>query len=306
MALSHLMDDDVQVSLLSTSGHAGLAVELLEQRFGLTRQYAESVLDQGYGLLTSRLGAAEARDVVPLLSSLGLRVAIQPVEAMPPDEFCDVSVRVIGAKSAPRLIVTLERLMGLSGLTAEAFNGPSGMVLKTLSHARAEWLCNALRQLPGVSAVVSEHQTARYDLFAQSGLTEVEDAELRRYLRLLGCSIGSFGDAVASGLELRVLDRVLARFPNLDLLGVNQVFQRYELLIIGKGSLTLQEFADFLMTRPVAQSIPMRKLQEALPLRVESCLSRAAAKQFLADYSAIGMQTLTRLVWTPNRETENL
>lgn len=305
MSMSQLVDDSVQMSLLSTSGHAGLAIDLLSDRFGLSRPYAESVLEQGYGLLIPRIGAAQARKAVPLLAALGLRVAIQPVEAMPPDEFSDVSIRVIDPKVTSKLIAALGRLMDLTGLTAESFCGPSGLVLTGLSPARAEWLCTALRKLIGVHATVSEHQTALYDLFAQSDLSEKDDAEIRRFLRLLGAATGGFGDAVGTGLERCVLNRILDRFQDIDLVGVNQAFQRHELLIIGKGSLSLSEFADFLMTRPVAQSIPMRKLMESLPLRVEAGLTRTAAKQFLADYSAIGMQAITRLVWAPQRLLEN-
>jgi hypothetical protein len=246
------------------------------------------------------MSRSQAREVMPLLTALGLRVALQPVEALPPDEFCDLSIRVSDIKHAPDLIARLESWMGLTCLEVCSFNTPCGLVLTDLPLPRAEALCRAVSQLPGVHSVMSEHRTARYDLFAQSPLCEQDDADVKRHLRLLGASTGGFGDALGSGLERRVLERVLARFADLDLIGVNQIFQRHELLIVGKGSLTLQEFADFLMTRPAAQWIPMRNLLDALPMRVESCLTRAAAKQFLADYSAIGIEAITRLVWAPN------
>ena len=305
MTLSQLADDDVQLSLLATSGHAGLAAELLTERFGLSPDYANSVLDQGYGLLIARLGRAEARAAMPLLATLGLRVAIQPCDALPPDEVCDVSIRITEAKYAAKLIVTLERLIGVTGLNAAAFCGPEGHVVGSLSPAKAEWLCHALRKLAGVSAAVSEHQTARYDLFAEADLTEPEGTAVRRHLRLLGSSSSGFGDAIGSGLDRRVVERVLAKFPDLGLFAANQAFQRHELLIIGKGTLTQQEFIDFLMTRPIAQTIPARELLRSLPLRVESFLTRSAAKQFLGDYSAIGMQAITRLVRRSEAGTEN-
>lgn len=305
MTMSHLVDDDVQMSLLATSGHADLAIDMLSEQFGLSRQYAETVLEQGYGLLIPRIGSARARRAVSMLASLGLRVAIQPVEAMPPDEFCDLSVRVQDARAVPKLIDLLQRMAGQTDLSVRSFTGPAGLVLSDLSPARAEALCRSVRLISGAHGVVSEHLTARYDLFAQSEVSERDDAEIRRYLRLLGSATGGFGGALGSGLERRVVDKVLAHFQGLDLIGINQAFQRHELLIIGKGSLTVQEFTDFLMTHPVAQSIPMRRLVEALPLRVEACLTRTAAKQFLADYSAIGMEAVTRLVWTPAALAEN-
>jgi hypothetical protein len=296
MAVSQLLDDDVQVSLLATTGPVGLAVELLRDRFGLSEEYVESVLDQGYGLLIGRLGRAEARAALPLMATLGLRVAIQPCEALPPDEFCDVSIRISDPRPAAKLIVTLERLLGLTGLTAADFCGAEGHVIGDLSPAKAEWLCHALRRQTGVTTAVSEHQTALYDLFAEAELTEQESTAVRRHLRLLGASVGGFGDAIGVGLDRRVLDRMLQRFPDLGLFGANQTFQRHALLIIGKGTLSQQEFVDFLMTRPIAGAVPARQLLRALPLRVENFLTRAAAKQFLSDYTAIGMQAVTRLV----------
>ncbi len=305
MPMTQVIEGDVQLSLLAASGHVGLAAEMLSSRFGLSMQYAENVLEQGYGLLIARLCNDEARQAVSLLSAMGLSVMVQPVEAMPPDEHCDVSIRMSDPWIAPKLIVALERLLGLTGLEPASFDGPEGLVVPSLSPARAEWLCAALRLLPHVQAVASDHQTARYDLFAEHELAEPVFGAVRDHLRLLGCAGTGFGDALASGLERRALERVLAQFPNTGLFGVNQAFQRYELLIIGKGSLSVAEFGDFLMTRPAARGIPARLLIRSLPLLVESWLTRRAAQQFLADYSAIGMHAITRLVrgWSLRPET---
>ena len=305
MAMSQLVNEDVQLSLLATTGHPGLAAELLTERFGLSLDYAESVLDRGYGLLVARLAKAQARAALPLLAILGLRVAIQPCESLPPDEFGDVSIRFVEPKNATKLILALARLLGLTGLTAGSFCGPEGHVLAGLSPAKAEWLGHALRKISGVSVVLSEHQSARFDIFSGAELTEQECMAIRRHLRLLDCSIGGFSGAIGSGMDRRAVERVLARFPDLGLFGVNQAFQRHELLIIGKGTLTQQEFIDFLVTRPVAGKVPARQLLNALPLRVEAFLTRSAAKQFLADYSAIGMQAITRLVRRSDANVEN-
>jgi hypothetical protein len=295
MPISQLVDEDVQLSLLATSGHAGLAAELLTQRFGLSMEYASSVLEQGYGLLAARMDRRAARAALPLLVTLGLRVAIQPCEALPPDEVCDLSVRVATAAAVAKAVMTLARLQGVEAAAAD-FAGPEGLVLRGMNMERAEWLCNAMRQLPGVTAALSEQQMARYDLFSEAELTEEEATAVRRHLRILGCDAGAFGDAIGTGMDRRVLKRVLDRFPSIGLFGVNQAFQRHELLIIGKGSLSQTEFVDFLTTRPISQTVPAHKLARSLPLRVESSMTRKAARQFLADYSAIGMQAVTRLV----------
>lgn len=295
MTQSQLIDDHVQVSLIAATGHAGLAAGLLTERFGLSQTHAESVLDKGHGLLIAKLGRLEARAAVPLLAALGLHVVIQPCDALPPDALCDVSIRLSDAKYAPKLINTLARLIGVTDLAPTSFSGAEGYVVGSVAPTRAAWLCAALRKLHGVTAVLSDHRAARYDLFAETELTEQEDAAVRNYLRLLGCCSDCEGDAIGCGLDLRMVERVIDRFGELDLFAANQAFQRYDLVVIGRGSLSRQEFIDFLATRPVAQAIPVQKLMDALPLRVETSLTRAASRQFLADYTAIGMQAITRL-----------
>jgi hypothetical protein len=126
-----------------------------------------------------------------------------------------------------------------------------------------------------------------------------------KHLRLLGSSAGGMGDALGNGLDRKVLDMVLQKFPDLGLFGANQLFQRHELLIIGKGTLSQREFFDYLATRQVAQSVPVEQLMRTLPLRVESFLTRSSASQFLADYTAIGMQAITRLVHRADPSTKN-
>lgn len=296
MTLSHLADEDVQLSLLSAAGHAGLAAALLTNRFGLSPDYAYSIVHKGRGLLISRLDRPTARAALPLLSAAGLLVAIQPCESLPPDEFRDLSVRIADERHARNLIDTLDRLIGLTGLDAKSFGGPEGHVIRFLSPPRADWLGAELRKLNGVSTVTSEHQTALYDLFAQTELTEDARIAVGRYLRLSGCNSGGLSDALGSGLDRGAMARVMERFPGVGLVSANQLFQRHDLLIIGKGSLSQQELVDFLRTRQISQSGPTRNPHRNLPLRVESFLTRKAASQFLADYTAIGMQAVTQLV----------
>lgn len=306
MAILQVADEDVQVSLLATSGFGGLAAGVLADRFGVTLQYAETVLEQGYGLLSPRFGKQAAHAALPLLAALGLLVAIQPVQSMPPDEFCNVSIRLRDPRNAAKLNVALERLLGHTGPIAAAFSGPQGHVVHDLSPARAEWLRHSLREKKGVFCAISEHRTAVYDLFAEPPLSAISHAEVRRQLRLMGCGIGGFGDAIGLGLERRVLDRILAQLPQFGLFGVDRAFQRYELLVTGKGTLSEQEFADFMSSRPVTKSITPRNLMKSLPLTLETWLTRAAARQFMSDYGSIGIQAVTKLVRDTDQTAKNL
>ena len=254
------------------------------------------MLEQGYGVLSPRFGKAQARAAVPLLSALGLRLAIQPVDALPPDGVCDVSIRLRYLRNALKVTLTLERVLGVSGVNAATFDGPQGHIVGSLSPARAERLCVALRPMAGVYCAISEQQTALYDLFTERKLSVTDHAEIKRMLRLMGCGLGGFGDAVGLGLERPVLARLLRAFPGIGLIGIDRAFQRYELLVVGKGALSAREFADFMLSRPATQAIRPRDLMQALPLRLDSWLTRPAAKQFLADCGSIGIRAETRLL----------
>lgn len=295
MALVQIAEDEVQLALLATSGEAGVAVDLLVNRLALERDHAEAVLARGHGLLATRLNRRRAERALPLLAAFGLRATIQPCDAPPAAQDCDVSVRPAGVKAARKALSTVKRQIDAAVLTLADFAGPSGLVLRKVPPVQADLLCRALRRLPGVSATLSQAISARLDLFADKDLDDTRAGALDRELRLLGHAPGGFGDALACGLEPRVLDRLLAKFPDFGLFGVDQAFQRHELLVLGRGSLGAQEFIDFLLTRPMIRRNPPRDILRALPLRLESNLTRTAAVQFLADYAAIGLRTVTRL-----------
>jgi hypothetical protein len=143
---------------------------------------------------------------------------------------------------------------------------------------------------------VSVQRRARYDLFGTFETHESDLVSLRRHLNLLGCEVSRFGDAVACGLDRRAVDHVLARFEPAGIIGVNQDFARFDLLVSGMGNLTPQEFADFMITRTGCTPNIVRKISRSAPMRIESCLTRAAAHQFMGDYAAIGIPTFARLI----------
>ena len=304
MSMSQIADEKVQVALLATSGLACLAADVIADRFGMTLPYTQNILDHGHGLLSPCFDRRAAIAMLPLLAALGLRVAIRPLDAMPVDESCDVSIWLRDLNKASKLRAALGLMPGMICPESAAFNSPQGHVIRDLPLARAEWLCNALRQTGGVFCAMSKHGTALYDLFAEARLSDINQAEVRRQLRLMGCSSGGFADAVGQGLQRRVLDRILVQLPGLGLFGIDRVFQRYELVVTGKGTLSEQEFADFMASRPVVTSVDPRKLMASLPLTLENWLTRPAARQFLGDYRLIGLQTVARLMRKSGKTSE--
>jgi len=295
MGSSQVAEEDVQLSLMAAHGHIGLAEDMLVSRLGLDRHHAKTVLEQGSGLLVERMSQAKAQSVIALLATLGLQAASRPCNGIPADETCAVSVRVSRPKVLRRVLATIERLVGVADLTSSDFAGPAGLVLQGVPVSRGDWLCDALRRLPGVSATMSEAASARYDLFAEQYLADSDMLALRDQLRLMGCPWGGFGDALACDLEARVVQRLLSRFRGLGLYAVDQAFQRHELVVIGRGHLSQTEFMDFMRTRPMAAGKSPGDLLRALPIKVEENLTRNAASQFLTDYQGIGIQAVTRL-----------
>ena len=296
MNAPQLAEDAVQVTLLAVSGPAALAAQTLSQHFGLSLKRAESVLSQGHGMIASNIANAAARAALPLLAALGLQVAILPAGAEPEVERHDLSIRLTNSFHAARLTRILHRLVGPGNMTPHWFDGPSGMVLEGLTQAKVNWIISALRPMSGVQLAVSMQRVARYDLFCTIETDTTDLIQLRRHLGLLGCPTRGLGDALASGLDRRALDHVMARFGHSGVFGVNQDFERFDLLVSGRGSLSDQEFADFLITRTGCTPDMVRKITAAAPMRIESCLSRTAARQFLGDYAAIGIPAFARLI----------
>ena len=296
MNAPQLAEDTVQVTLLAVSGPSALAAQTLSQHFGLSIKRAESVLSQGHGMIASSIANAAARAAVPLLAALGLQVAILPAGVEPEVERHDLSIRLTNGFQAARLIRTLHGLVGPGNLTAHWFDGPSGMVLEGLTMAKVDWITAALRPISGVQVAVSMQRVALYDLFCTIETDTTDLIQLRRHLSLLGCPTKGFGDTLASGLDRRSLDHVMARFGQSGVFGINQDFARFDLLVSGKGSLSDQEFADFLITRTGCTPNMVRRITPAAPMRIESCLTRTAARQFLGDYAAIGIPAVAQLI----------
>ena len=292
MTYPQLADDAVQVTLLAPCRHATLAAGTVAQHFGLTLAAAEVLLTFGRGVLASHIPPAQARSAMAVLQVLGVQVAMRPVGALAEVEHFDLSVRACDDSASDLTAALLRQGFGdISG-----FGGPSGHVLKGLSQNRAEGLAASLRVIPGVQATVSGQLAARHDLFASMTGGAPDLGALRRHLTHLGCKDAGPVAALACGLDARMLSRILSRFANMGLFGVNQAFQRYNLTLVGQGRLTAQEFQDFLATRAKFGATLHHDIAAGRGVRIETGLSRAAAVQFLADYATIGIPARADLI----------
>jgi hypothetical protein len=224
---------------------------------------------------------------MPMLAALGVQVALRPATATVEPELCDISLRTSGSLAPVAMVMGR---LGLARTLHETdFRGPSGLLIENLPRPRAEDLATALRAIPGAQVTVAARLAARYDLFAAGGRIGADQNGLRQHLSVLGCVTQGPTRALATGLDRRTLDHVLARFAHLGLVGVHQAFQRYDLVLTGKGQLTQNELRDFLATRGADWPAAREALESGQGWRIEGGLSRAAARQFLSDYAMIGL-----------------
>lgn len=298
MRSPQLADDAVQVVLLSKCRHAALAAGPVAKHFGLTAARAEAMLEDGRGVIAAHMPSTGVRKVMPLFAALGVHIAVRPVDADPELELFDLSLRSTTAEAASAALQELRRLGFARPGVAADFASASGLIVGSLAEARAKAVALALRSLGGIKVTVSAQSNAAYDLFVRRAETNVDLTALRRHLCVLGCLNNGPAPTLATGLDQRTLQHVLARFPQMGLFGINQVFQRYDLRLVGRGRLSTRELYDFLVTRGVCTPHASLALTCGHGLTVESGLSRAAAAQFLSDYAAIGLTARAELVLT--------
>lgn len=296
MGSPQLADDAVQVVLLSKCRHAALAAGPVARHFGLTAGRAEALLEDGHGVIAAQMPMASVRKILPLCAALGVHLALRPIGAEPELELFDLSLRSLTTETAGSAVQELKRLGFASLGPASDFAGASGLVLSGLTEARAKVVALALRSLSGIKVTVSGQGTASYDLFLRQAETAADLTALRRHLCVLGCLNSGPAPTLATGLDQRTLQHLLARFPRIGLFGVNQMFQRYDLRLVGRGRLSTRELHDFLVTRGVFEPQAGLALTTGHGMTVESGLSRAAAGQFLSDYAAIGLTARAELV----------
>lgn len=296
MISPQLAEDAVQVALLSSGTHAGLARGLLRQHFGLNSAEAEALLIRGRGVIAKAVSRAEARAALPVLAALGLQVAILPLDAEPAVERFDLSVRLKDQEAIFAARQALRRLgWGMDAASVD-FRGPAGLEITGLARAKAEDYAAAMRAVPGVGVTLSAQSTAMYDLFGPTRGLGADMARVLKHISVLSCSALDHCPPIAVDLDRRMMAYLLARFPSAGLIGVNQAFQRYHLTLTGLGNISKKDLTDFLATRGYAAAEAAKALSSRSGLRLETGLTRAAAKQFIADYAMIGMTVRADLV----------
>jgi hypothetical protein len=269
----------VLITVAAGQGSAMLARDTLARAFGICRDEAARVLAEGGEVVAQAEAQASSRALLPLFG-------VQALSLQAAGARYDLSLRL----ADPRDAAARARISAFCPeADLAALGGAAGLVLADLPAEAARATAVALQRKPGVQVTMARQTGSLYDIFAPTGF--VPPPALMRYLVLLGhgawAPVANFGGALVSGLESRLAERVVARFGGLGLFAINQAFQRFDLSVTGAGILPLREAADFLASRGVAEADVA--LEAGSAVTVERGLTRSLARQFLNDYSHIGL-----------------
>lgn len=293
-----------RIVLVAPGPKAELAADLLVAHLGMDPQEAARRLANGPGTLAEAVPAPAAARLLPLLRLFGLRVCLEDAGAPPTEPRFDLALQlrphVRAAQAAPRLADVLHRA---PDEVAADLEGPEGLVLRALDWDAASLWRRALPRLPGLRMVISDPETARYDLLSWTQPADPLAAPaLTMALARLGVGRCRLTGAVAADVDRVMRDHVLARFPGAGLRALNRDFQRFDLVLRDTGGTVPPDLAGFLALRrgggrPAgATRTAALRLPDAV---IERGLARAQAMAFRAEYAAIGLAAGLRLSGLP-------
>lgn len=248
------------------------------------------------------LSRADATRLRGLLQAMGWPASIRPGSDRPAT---DLSLQPAVWADHARLVRRLSRLLDedASSIRDGLFR-PGGLVIPVASPKRDAISPATLRHLRGLIHVTSDPLTARHDLFPLRPLDRNVLAAIQRDLRPFAASPGALTGAIAEGLTTPLRDRAMARLSGMDVIAVNRAFQRFELHLIGVSGWVGSELADFLSLRTGQPRARFEVISAADPVVLDTALTHGVARQFCADYAAIGLFTRLHLRGLP-RDIDN-
>lgn len=243
------------------------------------------------------LSGAEAGRLQRLLQATGWPVSIRPDWTRPTT---DLSLQPAIWADCPRLVRRLARILDQESNTIQAaLHRPGGLVLSATDPRRALLTDHALRPLRGLAVIASDPQTALHDIYPIRPLSPQERADIARLLSPFGTPASGTTGALAEGLSTTLRDLAMARLDPTDAIAVNRAFQRFELHLIGVTGWVGSELADFLALRTGQPRARFEVISPADPVILDTALTHGVARQFCADYAAIGLFTRLHLRGLP-------
>lgn len=281
----------VSLVLVGSGQNPVLAAGVLARHLDISEAAARARLCDGASLLAEALDTDFARRLADLLRSFGVRVRVEPDLAY--IRRTDLAVQMAVPLRVQRTIRQVARHTGLSVEdVAEQLQRPGGVVLTALEQPEVERLRNALGQMNSLVLVESDPARAVYDVFLPDG-NVTDDLGVR--LKIMGAEPDPITGAIASGLDVTLRNHLESHVKDAGLLILDRAFQRYDLYLTRATGWVTRDLADFLGTRTGLSRSRFEVLSQSLPLRIETGLTHAAARQFRADYGSIGLHTLLML-----------
>jgi hypothetical protein len=296
--MAQLLDDSAtfRIHVTAAAPDAPLAILSVASILGIEPQQAADRLAQLPTVLAENVAPPVARRLSALLTALGMQVRLDPTRSPRSSTMfdkADLAVQAAGPVPAEAIARLSRRLSLADTVVAEALLGPEGLVLRDRRLDEATALRRALRRQPALRVVASAQATAVHDAFHRPG-SELPTAELMR----LGLGCCRLTGAVATGMN-RATALHLARRSQGNLLILDRAFQRFDLYAVAATGMDPRDLDRFLDARPAARR-PTRRDGVRL---VDANLPYHAALQFLADYTAIGVDVCLVLRGLPAAES---
>lgn len=279
-------DKGHSIILTAARGRQDLAAATLSRHLGIPVPDALVRLSSTPSVLAADLQLGRADHLATLLGLLGFGVRIGSHKTQPIDLCAHLKVWADPERTARKAASALS--MDAADLRA-AFRQTGCIVVEGLDQADAGAMAAQLRNVRGLVVTLSERSTALYDLFPTRTLHKEEEVELDALAALLGVTRDPLTDAVIAGLERRSRDLMLARLPHLGLRAIDRAFQRFDLVLTGATGWTSADLADFLVGRTQRSRAAFEQLSPAAPVTLDLALDGPVARQFCADYAAIGL-----------------
>lgn len=298
-------DDLVRLVLLAPAPNGLLVAETVARMLDLPLAEAAAKLSEAPADLHGPMAPDKASRLALMLRLFGLRVRLELARAVMPHPVArfDLAVQCVRPDAMPGVAADLApHLDGGARSVARALAQPEGLVMRGLDCGRLGAWRDRLRGVAALRLVVSDPESALYDLLPWGRPAQPRQAEaLALHLRRLGLARCMMTGAKAGGLDRALRDHVLSRFPGGGMIAMNRDFQRFDLELVAAQGLSQGELEGFLTARGGLPRPRCGAAPPALPLRIECALSRADALAFQTDYAAIGLETRARLVWPQER-----
>lgn len=277
------------VNVVSASPSASPTLLSIAGTLGIDPGQATERLSSLPAVLAENVTAQEARRISALLATFGFRVRLDPLSAFQragrfPGQRRDLALQALANFDQQTGVRRLAQITGRTeDVVSEGLAGPEGFVLRDLDDDALAPLKSALRSMATVRLVLSDPLTAVYDAFAKNG--HLPMAQLSR----LGLARCPFSGAVATEMN-HATARHLAQREGADLAIYNRDFLRFDLFLTSASGFG-KELAAFLESRSRIRGLGTAAGQPV----IDADLPFAVARQFISDYSAIGLAVRARL-----------